>query len=677
MAESANQQRKKLHHLHSSIDPHGKKLSSNSQGSASPTWIRSQRPDTRRSPKAGANELDTEIPTLRSARSEPLSSPVSLNRGHHPNPQCRMGDADGMGLTRREDVPYQAAAARQDAGPFLPAQQRQGPKARIHRQDAFARNSANPENPAPCAAHPMQHPVEGHAGPACDRLKYVTDRLTPLLANENMERMGLCRGKYSASKFRVFGANAMVAWTVRICMCEFLCIPFPSHRPSVRCLLKNALTLRSPYLAQAVQLCQVLSGTENKAFRAAALWGLGSLVCETTDLQNFIAGGAIIMEQIFSDAVDADESLQSCAAYTLACLSRHNRKLQDRIANDRDLIVKISSVLQESTSSNVIFANMQAVGNICCTNLRAQQLCAAEGILGTVDALTQARDGRIRTTASRCHATFVQLLARCPDVRMPAADMQQGASKTHLDLGSAGSTWSSHGPSQSFTKKPSEEPPNSPERLRPPSGNSGGSPAGRLHKSPKPARRRPQTSKGRLSTEGSPVQGRPIGQAMLIVTTKGVEQQRMEKSSPRPNTGWVSIVKEQRLTEERTGNARRLTRPQTAGYGPASATNRTFTGRTAAVTRVSLQASQCSPSLYLPADSLRTQEDLAKGIDRKKWFDADAGGVGHSREEQSLAGTPQVLRIPDHISFGRKPGISYDWKSRTKGHSQLLLNPTI
>ena len=83
---------------------------------------------------------------------------------------------------------------------------------------------------------------------------------------------------------------------------------------------KNALTFRLPYLAQAVQLCQVLSGTENKAFRAAALWGLGSLVCETTDLQNFIAGGAIIMEQIFSDAVDADESLQSCAAYTLACL---------------------------------------------------------------------------------------------------------------------------------------------------------------------------------------------------------------------------------------------------------------------------------------------------------------------------------------------------------------------
>ena len=584
-----------------------------------------------------------------------------------------MGDADGMGLTRREDVPYQAAAARQDAGPFLPAQQRQGPKARIHRQDAFARNSANPENPAPCAAHPMQHPVEGHAGPACDRLKYVTDRLTPLLANENMERMGLCRGKYSASKFRVFGANAMVAWTVRICMCEFLCIPFPSHRPSVRCLLKNALTLRSPYLAQAVQLCQVLSGTENKAFRAAALWGLGTLVCETTDLQNFIAGGAIIMEQIFSDAVDADESLQSCAAYTLACLSRHNGKLQDRIVNDRDVVVKISSVLQESTSSNVIFANMQAVGNICCSNLRAQQLCAAEGILGTVDALTQARDGRIRTTAIRCHATFLQLLARYPEIRMPAADMQQAASKTPLDLGSAGSSWSPLGPSQPFTKKHSEEPPNSPERLCPTPGSAGGSPAGRLHTTPKPARRRPQTSKGRLSTEGSPVQRRPIGQAMLIVTTKGVEQQRMEKLSPRPNPGWVSIVKEQQLTEERTGNARRLTRPQTAGYGPASATNRTFNGRTAAVTRVSLPASPCSPSLCLPADSLRTQEDLAKGVDRKKWFDADTGGGGHAQEEQSLAGTP-VLQIPDHISFGRKPGISYDWKSRTKGHSQLLLS---
>jgi len=228
-------------------------------------------------------------------------------------------------------------------------------------------------------ACPMECPVQGHAGHPSDRVKHVSARLQPLLPAG-----GVVGGtQYSAHQFRVFGANSMVAWT-------------------------------------AVQLCDVVSGHDSTTLRAAAVWGLGSLVCELTDLQNFI-GGSMIAEQIFADAAGVghtDAALQSCAAFAVACLARFNTKLQLRAASKQDLVLKIGAILQESTSPAVLYSNLQAVGNICYNNLRAQQQFASDGILGTVDALCHARDTRIRNTACRCRDTFLLLLSRGPDSRV-------------------------------------------------------------------------------------------------------------------------------------------------------------------------------------------------------------------------------------------------------------------
>ena len=231
-------------------------------------------------------------------------------------------------------------------------------------------------------ACPIECPIQGHAGQPSDRVHHVSAHLKTLLPAGRI----VAGTQYSANKFRVFGANAMVAWT-------------------------------------AVQLCDVLSGLESTTLRAAAAWGLGSLVCELPDLQNFI-GGSLIAQQIFADAEGAghkDATLQSCAVFAVACLARFNTNLQLRAASNRALVQKIGAVLQESTSTAVLYANLQAVGNICYNNLRAQQQFALDGVLGTVDALCQARDKRIQRTACSCREAFVLLLSRGPDLRLPVS----------------------------------------------------------------------------------------------------------------------------------------------------------------------------------------------------------------------------------------------------------------
>jgi len=208
---------------------------------------------------------------------------------------------------RRDDAPTRMLGAAQlrKEEPRGPPQQgfRRAPKGGLQ----YVRDLPNKETDN-C---PMECPMGGHRSPA-DRLKHVTVRLKPLLA-------GAGTTQYSAQQFSVFGHHAMVAWT-------------------------------------AVQLCELLSGTNIPTPRAAAMWGLGSLVCEVVELQNFIAGGAIIISQIFSDACrppaeadKADEALQSCAVYAIACLTRFNTRLQDRAIADRNLVQNFTAVLLGST----------------------------------------------------------------------------------------------------------------------------------------------------------------------------------------------------------------------------------------------------------------------------------------------------------------------------------------
>jgi hypothetical protein len=227
-------------------------------------------------------------------------------------------------------------------------------------------------------ACPMESPVLGHTGYASDRLKHVTERIHPLL-----NRGPTASSQYAASQFRVFGSNATVAFT-------------------------------------AVQLCEIFMGTDNQALRAAALWGLGALVCEVTDLQNFIGNGSIILSRIIADASGqggASPSLQSCAAFAIACLVRFNNRLQDRAISEPGLVQHVASVLQNSTNPGVIFSYLQAVGNLCYNNVRVQRFFAEAGVLSIVDALSHAKDTRIHKTASRCRETFLQLLARGPELR--------------------------------------------------------------------------------------------------------------------------------------------------------------------------------------------------------------------------------------------------------------------
>ena len=248
-------------------------------------------------------------------------------------------------------------------------------------------------------ACPIECPIQGHAGKPSDRVHHVSARLKTLLPAGR-----IVAGTQYGVNFRVFGTNAMVAWT-------------------------------------AVQLCDVLSGLESTTLRAAASWGLGSLVCELPDLQNFIGGSLITMAQIFADAEGAghkDAALQSCAVFAVACLARFNTKLQLRAASNRALVLKIGAVLQESTSTAVLYANLQAVGNICYNNLRAQQQFALDGVLGTVDALCHARDTRIQRTACSCREAFVLLLlSRGPDLRVPVSILPSRRASESWDVSDA------------------------------------------------------------------------------------------------------------------------------------------------------------------------------------------------------------------------------------------------
>lgn len=328
-------------------------------------------------------------------------------------------------------------------------------------------------------ACPMECPVEGHTAHSSERLRHVTERLRPVLATSSK---GVGITQYSASQFRVFGSNAMVAWT-------------------------------------AVQLCEVLLGTSNKTLKAAALWGLGSLVCEVKDLQNLIGSGNSVMCQIMSDAfAEKDPALQSCAAFALACLARFNARLQLRVASDRDLVQIFAAVLQGSTRSAVLFANLQAVGNICYNNLRAQQEFAAAGALGTIDALCHAKNIRIGTTANRCRATFLQLLSRGPALRVAVS--QQGPFNRSPSQASSACTEPSARASEPEMRF---------SRIRPPS-------ASLDRASPQsPTSQRPVTSTGRMHSSTSPLR-KPDRMRQVGVTTG------LPATGPaEPGAGWVPV----------------------------------------------------------------------------------------------------------------------------------------
>ena len=327
-------------------------------------------------------------------------------------------------------------------------------------------------------ASPMECPVEGHCKSPAERLKHVSSRLEPLLAGFSKASQD------DVAQFRVFGANAMLACT-------------------------------------AVQLCKVLSSSNDARLRAGALWGIGSALCELTDIQNFIGGDSTIMGQVFSAAITSDAALQSCAAYAIACLARLNTKMQNRAIRERELVLKFAEVLQNSTNPAVLFSNLQAVGNICFNNLRAQQQFASDGVLSTVNALCHARDRRISQTACRCRATFLQLLAREPDARVTVSQQAPFDRSCHESTEDSGRSWSEvASPSGPRPSRPSSSSPSLRFSLR-------------SDLSLPLRRQRPDTSKGRLNSEtasASKVEGRqPLPSSTLPA------------AGDSGSTGWVPV----------------------------------------------------------------------------------------------------------------------------------------
>ena len=379
----------------------------------------------------GSTSPATDARTLFSSpRSVDSPSPQHVSARRHQEPQA---PATGRAQSGR---PGMATGFRRAAKEYVSS-----PKAGPHSAPRFGAQGKSEDCPMEC-------PVEGHTKQPEDRLKHVTSRLEPLL------RGSAKSAQENLPQFRVFGAHAALAWT-------------------------------------AVQLCEVLSSSSSAVLRAGALWGLGSVLCELNDLQNFVGGDNTIMAQIFSDATsqDSSETLQSCAAYAVACLARFNKNMQDRAICERGVVLKFAEVLQESTNSAVLFTNLQAVGNICYNNVRAQQQFAADGVLSTVNALCHARDSRISQTACRCRATFLQLLARAPEVRV---SISQQAPFDPLGLSS-----SAPEDSDRCQSEPASPCGGQPSRLASSYSLSKLASTSLLH------RRRPETSKGRLNSNSS------------------------------------------------------------------------------------------------------------------------------------------------------------------------------
>ena len=200
--------------------------------------------------------------------------------------------------------------------------------------------------------------------------------------------------------------------------------------------------------------------------------------------------------------------------------------MQDRAICERGVVLKFAEVLQGSTNSAVLFTNLQAVGNICYNNVRAQQQFAADGVLSTVNALCHARDSRISQTACRCRATFWQLLARVPEVRM---SISQQAPFDPLGLSSSAPDNSDRCPSEPAS-------PCGGQPSRPASSHS----LSKLASTSLLHRRRPETSKGRLNSNSSPLE-----ETQLSVYTLQERQQAPAANtcvpSSRGKAGWLPV----------------------------------------------------------------------------------------------------------------------------------------